>query len=343
MLTRTRRDAASSSVLLGLVLLCGTRVAHAQQPAVATLPATGTLHGEVQDADGEDIPAAKVTLQGLGLPDRVLVSDEDGEFTFVEVPPGAYVLQVVAKGFSPATVSGLLAAAEKQEVPPVRLKVAEEDIAVDAISQKEMAEQQIHQEEQQRLFGVLPNYFVAYDRNAVPLTAGQKFELSWKTSIDLSNFAVSAGIAGVFQARNEFPTWGQGAAGYAKRFSSTYGNFFFGTMLGGWAMPALLHQDPRYFYKGSGTTWQRIRYALEMSVVARGDNGRWQPAYASILGELEAGALANAYYPALERDSATLTFENTGLGIVGNAVGNIVQEFLLKHVTTKTPNLTPAP
>jgi hypothetical protein len=230
-----------------------------------------------------------------------------------------------------------LAAGQQMELPPILLRAGGEDSEVNAISQVEMAEQQIHQEEQQRLFGVLPNFFIAYDKNTVPLTPRQKFELSFKATVDPTNFAVAGGIAGVLQARNIYPTWGGGPAGYGKRYAATYGNLFFGNMLGGWVMPSLLHQDPRYFYKGNGTVWQRTKYALAMAVIAKGDNGKWQPAYANILGELEAGAIANAYYPALERDGAKLTFENAGLGILGNAVGNVVQEFLLKHVTTHTP------
>ncbi len=298
--------------------------------------ALAKVHGVVQDADGDEIPRAQVTLSRDGVADRVLLSDEDGEFT-LDVPPGAYSLQVSAKGFSPVTLPVTVTPGQQLELPPVLLRVGEEDSEVNAISQVEMAEQQIHQEEQQRLFGVLPNYFIAYDPNTVPLTSRQKFELSIKATVDPTSFAVAGGIAGVYQVRNVFPTWGAGPGAYAKRYGAVYGNFFFGTMLGGWAMPSLLHQDPRYFYKGTGSVWHRTKYAVAMAVIAKGDNGKWQPAYATVLGELEAGAISNAYYPSLERDGAKLTFENAGLGLVGNAVGNLVQEFLLKHVTTHTP------
>jgi hypothetical protein len=326
------------AALIGLALLfSGAWTPLRAQVELPSAPsALAKVHGVVQDADGDEIPRAQVTLSRDGVADRVLLSDEDGEFT-LDVPPGAYSLQVSAKGFSPVTLPVTVTPGQQLELPPVLLRVGEEDSEVNAISQVEMAEQQIHQEEQQRLFGVLPNYFIAYDPNTVPLTSRQKFELSIKATVDPTSFAVAGGIAGVYQVRNVFPTWGAGPGAYAKRYGAVYGNFFFGTMLGGWAMPSLLHQDPRYFYKGTGSVWHRTKYAVAMAVIAKGDNGKWQPAYATVLGELEAGAISNAYYPSLERDGAKLTFENAGLGLVGNAVGNLVQEFLLKHVTTHTP------
>jgi hypothetical protein len=326
------------AALAGLALVfSGAWSSLRAQEALPSAPsALAKLRGVVQDADGDEIPQAQVTLSRAGVTEKITLSDEDGAFVF-DVPPGVFSLQVTAKGFDPVTLPVTLSAGEQLELPPILLRVGEENSEVTAISQVEMAEQQIHQEEQQRLFGVLPNFFIAYDPNTVPLTSRQKFELSFKVSIDPTTFAVAGGIAGVQQARNVIPSWGGGPGAYGKRYAATYGNQFLGNMLGGWLMPSLLHQDPRYFYKGDGSVWQRTKYALAMAVIAKGDNGKWQPAYANILGQLEAGAIANAYYPALERDGAKLTFENAGLGIVGNAVGNVVQEFLLKHVTTHTP------
>ena len=107
-----------------------------------------------------------------------------------------------------------------------------------------------------------------------------------------------------------------------------------GGMLGGAVLPVLFHQDPRYFYKGTGTKWQRAWYAIGTSVIARGDNGKWQPAYASVLGDFASGAISNLYYPASNRNGAELTIENGFLAIAGNAAGNLLQEFVLKKIST---------
>jgi len=114
-------------------------------------------------------------------------------------------------------------------------------------------------------------------------------------------------------------------------------DFVSGTLLGGAVLPVVFHQDPRYFYKGTGSVWSRFGYAMATAVIAKGDNGKWQPAYASVLGDVGAGALSNLYYPAGSRNGAALTFENGGLSILFDGAGNVVQEFLLKHLTPKVP------
>ena len=113
-------------------------------------------------------------------------------------------------------------------------------------------------------------------------------------------------------------------------------------MIGGAVLPSLFKQDPRYFYKGTGTTRSRVLYAVSMSVICKGDNGHWQLNYSGILGGLAAGGISNAYYPASNRDGATLTFENALIGIAGSAVQNIFQEFLVRRLTPKVPNYEPS-
>jgi hypothetical protein len=208
---------------------------------------------------------------------------------------------------------------------------------VDAISQRELAELQIQQEEKQRLLGAIPNYFVSYDKNAVPLTPKQKFELASKTLFDPVTFIIAGINSGVEQADNTYPGYGSGAGGYGKRYGASYANFASGTMLGGALLPVVFHQDPRYFYKGTGSIWARGAYAMSTAVIAKGDNGKWQPGYASMLGDLGAGAISNLYYPASNRHGAATTFENAGYSILADGVGNLVQEFLLKHLTPHVP------
>jgi len=174
---------------------------------------------------------------------------------------------------------------------------------------------------------------VSYRQDALPLRPKQKFELAWKTSVDPVTFAATGAFAGVQQAQNEFSGYGQGAKGYAKRYGASYGDALVGTMIGGAILPSLLKQDPRYFYKGTGSTRSRIMYALANAVICKGDNGHWQFDYSGILGALAAGGISNLYYPASSRNGAGLTFENTLIGIGGSAVGNLFQEFLIRKLT----------
>jgi hypothetical protein len=192
-------------------------------------------------------------------------------------------------------------------------------------------------EEQQRVFGVLPNFYVSYVPNAAPLDAKQKFKLAGRTVVDPFTFVFVAGAAGVEQAQNHFRGYGQGAQGYAKRFGAGYADTVAGTFIGSAILPSLLKQDPRYFYKGTGSTSSRFLYALANAVICKGDNGRWQPNYSNVLGNLAAGGISNLYYPPQDRDGAGLTLENGAIGIGATAVSNIFQEFIIRKLTPKAP------
>jgi len=156
---------------------------------------------------------------------------------------------------------------------------------------------------------------VTYIPNAVPLTSKQKFKLAWKTVIDPFTLVAVAGAAGVEQAQDHFAEYGQGAQGYAKRFGAGYADTASGVFIGAALLPSLLKQDPRYFYKGTGSTRSRALYAIANSFVCKGDNGRWQTNYSNILGSLAAGGISNLYYPRQDRNGLGLTFENAGLGL----------------------------
>ena len=152
---------------------------------------------------------------------------------------------------------------------------------------------------------------------------------------------LTGATAGLQQADNTFSGYGQGAQGYGKALWSGYADNFIGTMLGGAILPAVFKQDPRYFYKGTGTTRSRILYAIANAVVCKGDNGHWQFDYSGIGGSLAAGGISNLYYPASSRDGVTLTFENTALGIGPEAAaGNLLQEFVIKKLTPGQSNNT---
>jgi hypothetical protein len=206
----------------------------------------------------------------------------------------------------------------------------------------DIAEDEIKVEEKQRVLGVVPNFYVSYDHNPVPLSSKQKFELAWKTMVDPVSFGVTGAIAGIQQAQNDFSGYGQGAQGYAKRFGASYADFVSGTLVGSAILPSLLKQDPRYFYKGTGSKRSRILYALANAVICKGDNGHWQANYSSILGSLAAGGISNLYYPAKNRDGAELTFENALIGIGESAAVNLLQEFVIRRLTPSVSKHEPA-
>jgi hypothetical protein len=218
-------------------------------------------------------------------------------------------------------------------------------ISVDVTATRaELAQRQIKQQEQQRLFGVLPNFYVSYIPDAAPLNTRQKFELSWKSRLDPVRFGVTGIVAGIQQAQNIHSGFGDGAEGYAKRYAAGYANGLTRSLVSQVLLPSLFKQDPRYFYKGTGSTTSRMGYAISRAVIKKGDNGRWQPNYSGILGSLASGALSNLYYPAEDRKGVRLTFENTAIGIGGAAAGHLAQEFLFRRLTSHSrKNAAPAP
>ena len=199
----------------------------------------------------------------------------------------------------------------------------------------ELATEQMQAEEQQRVFGILPNFFVSYRWTTPALSTRQKYTLAFKNASDPGNLFLVGTVSGVQQATDAFPGYHQGAAGYGRRYGANFGNLVAGTFLGGAILPSLFHQDPRYFYKGTGTVRTRFLYAVSTAVICRGDNGHRQPAFAGILGDLSAGAISNLYYAPSDRQGAALTFENGFLGIAGDAMNNVFQEFILPKLTTR--------
>jgi len=308
--------------------------------------APGTISGQIADKSGAAIVGAhiKLSLDGQSPTQAVVeaVADTDGQFTFTNIPPGPFQLTISSTGFATQTISGTLHAGEVDVVPMIQLPLATAVTEVRvAAPTEELAEAQIQEQEKQRVLGVFPNFYVSYDPNAVALRPKQKFELAWKTTIDPVTFVLIGAVAGIQQSQNTFGGYGQGAQGYAKRYGAGYADTVTSTFIGGAILPSLLKQDPRYFYKGSGSKTSRALYAISMAVVCKGDNGHWQPAYSAILGSLIAAGISNSYYPSHDRGAA-LTFENTAIGIGTTAAANLFQEFIVKKITPNLPKHDPA-
>ena len=225
---------------------------------------SGRITGTIVDPTGAPVSGASVKLSHEDQsPDQEALANDDGQFSLANVAPGSFHLTITSAGFAPQSSSGILQSGESHTVPQIALVLATAVTEVRVVlSRTEVAEDQIKVQEKQRVLGVVPNFYVSYDHHAVPLTSKQKFELAWKTTVDPVSLGVTGAIAGIQQAQNDFSGYGQGAQGYAKRLGAAYGDFVAGTYIGGAILPSLLKQDPRYFYKGSGSKRSRILYAL---------------------------------------------------------------------------------
>jgi hypothetical protein len=165
-------------------------------------------------------------------------------------------------------------------------------------TQKEKADEQIREQEQQRTLGVVPAFNVTYRSDAVAMTAAQKMKLAFRSSIDPVTFAGAFLIAGYHEANDDYGGFGWGPEGYFKMSGAAYLDSFDGTMIGNGILPAVLHQDPRYFRLGYGSTMHRLLYAVATSYICKGDKSRkWQPNISNVGGNIISGAISNLYYP----------------------------------------------
>lgn len=326
--------------ILESALADSTRTAPTSRTQSPDQQLPGTVSGTIVDATGSIVAGAHIKLsrenQSSG---QDVVSDAAGQFSFANVSPGPFQLTTSLEGFATQTYSGVLHSGENCIVQPIMLVVGTASTEVHvSLTRTEEAEAEIKDEEKQRVLGILPNFYVTYNTAAVPLNSKQKFKLAWKATVDPVNFVVVAGAAGIEQAADAFGGYGQGAKGYARRYGAAYGDSVTGTFIGSAILPSLFKQDPRYFYKGTGSVRSRVLYAIANSVICKGDNGHWQANYSAILGGLASGGISNLYYPSADREGAELTVENTLIGIGSSAATNILQEFVIRKLTRHPPN-----
>jgi len=189
--------------------------------------------------------------------------------------------------------------------------------------------------------GVMATFNTTKNKEALPLSPGQKFQLFFKSATDPWPFLLNGVVAGFGQADNSNPEWGQGMQGYAKRFGSGYSDYFIGNFLGNALLPSLLHEDPRYFQKGTGSVGSRIVWAAGSSVWCKRDKGGWGPSWANVVGNLIGTAIARVYYPPSDRDVKDTVMDGLTVTAEG-AAGSELIEFWpdiaarLKHRHRKT-------
>jgi len=305
---------------------------------------SGYISGTVLDKSGAVALGAQVRLtRDDQSPTQEVLSGDNGQFAFANLPPGPFLLTIAAEGFETQRASGALLPGQAYLAPAIRLAVATAVTEVQvAVTQFEVAQDQIKEQEKQRVLGFIPNFYVSYVADAAPLAPKQKFELAWKSTIEPFTFVGVAALAGVQQATGDFEGYGQGVEGYTKRFGAAYANVVAGTFIGSAILPSLLKQDPRYFYKGTGSIRSRFLYALASPVICKGDNKRWQPNYSGVLGSFATGGISYLYYPAGDRNATQLVFQNTLIRIGESALSNVLQEFIVRKFTPRLQRHPPA-
>ncbi len=313
-------------------------------PLPASHPAE--IRGTVSDVNGGVIGGASVSLEEQSTHRKLeAVADANGFFTFPGVSAGTYQVSFAAAGFQTITQANFVVH-EGQDAyiasPGLPVASTATDVRV-VFTEQQLATEQVHLEEKQRVLGIIPNFYTSYVADAAKMSPGLKWQLAARAAVDPLTFVAAASTAGVEQWQNIHSGFGQGAQGYGKRFGATYADRGIGIFFGDALLPVLFRQDPRYFYKGTGTLQSRAWYAMSTAVICRGDNKRWQPNYSNVLGAFAAGAISTTYYPLDGHSRESLIVNQSLIGIGFSALDGLVREFVIPRLVRggNAPKLPP--
>jgi hypothetical protein len=320
-----------------LIFLVTVITARAQDYAVPN-PPTGSISGTVLDVYGDIVPGAIVTLEcpsNCGI--QTQKANDTAAFSFSNLRFGIpYQVHIAFDGFEKWTAPAITLTPNNSTffITGIKLRIADPSTTIRvSASTEQIAVEQVHLEEQQRVLGFIPNFYVVYDaQNAVPLTARLKFQLAMRVSVDPVTVAGVAFMAGIRQTAHS-PDYVLGSKGYGQRFGAEAADGISDILIGGAILPSILHQDPRYYYQGTGSKGSRLRHALSSPFICKGDNGQWQPNYSSMGGDLAASALMNTYYPQSNR-GAGLVLGQFAVNTAERELSAVVQEFVLRKLTS---------
>ncbi len=307
----------------------------AQQAPSALIPLPASISGTVTDVNGGVVEGATIELEGANPGDRqIAITSDSGAFEFDHVRPGIQYHVIIASRDMESWKSPPIVLTPGQFfiLTDIRLRLPDAETSVTVFaSREEIATEQVIVEEKQRIFGFIPNFYVTYDPHPVPLTTKLKYRLALKVATDPVTFFGVAFMSAIYQA-GDVPDYQQGWDGYAQRFGAGYADTVTDVFFGGAILPGLLHQDPRYFYQGTGTKKSRALHAMSSPYVCKGDNGKTQPNYSSLGGDLISGAISNLYYPETNR-GVGLVFEGFAVTTAVRTVNALIQEFVLRKLT----------
>ena len=320
-------------------MICALAVCAPAQQVAAPDPQPGAIVGTVTDIRGDIVPNATVVLDGASGDHRTLTANDNGFFLANNVPSAVlYHISISAPGFATWKSDDItLSPGQYRELTGIHLNLSVAVTTVTAtLDPVQIATEQVRIAEKQRVLGFIPNFYVVYDHHPAPLTAKLKFQLALHTQFDPVTIAGAAFIAAVDQA-GDTPRYQQGWAGYGQRFGANYANGVTDILFGGAVLPALLHQDPRYYFQGTGTTKSRLTHAVTNAFITHGDNGKLQPNFSSIGGFLISGAISETYYPEKDRGPG-LVLNTMAINLAANAANGIIQEFVLRRITPSAKN-----
>ena len=322
---------------LVLIVLSGVSLVApmSAQPFTTANAITGSILGTVVDTTDDPIPGANVILQGPAGERLRSVTKDDGGFAFDQIPAGvAYQVTVTAEGFADWNSSITVERGQNKTLPEIKLRILAVQRAVTvSYSSKEVATQQLKAEEQQRVLGFIPNMYVVYEPHPEPLTTSMKFHMAYKDLTHPVFFARTAAWAGFEQAAG-LRNYPQNTRGYGERLGTGLADNVTEGLIGNAVLPSLLHQDPRYFYQGTGTRKSRARHAMLAAFVCKGDNGKSQPIYSTLGGSLISSSISLAYYPSSDRNAQHVfrTLESEWVCMLVAVWG---QEFILDKLTSR--------
>jgi Carboxypeptidase regulatory-like domain len=293
----------------------------------------------VADMQGGLVPGAHVVIACADPPaSRETAADAEGFFNVGGLAPGTYSVTISSPGLETYIVRDLhLKPGEVYSLPEVSLPMARTaaDVTV-TLTTEQIAEEELHNELQQRILGVLPNFYTSYQWDAAPLSARQKLKLTARAATDPVFLGTTAITAGIEQAQNTYPEYGGGPAGYWKRYGAAYGDAVIGRLMGSVVFSSVFHQDPRYFVMTNGSWQRRAWHAISSTVIQRGDNYHWQLGYSHLLGAATTGMIASTYHP--DSSMGKLVLDGTILDLGNKAANNLIREFVLRHLAKNIPS-----
>jgi hypothetical protein len=215
----------------------------------------------------------------------------------------ASVLQTYCAGQQSAPATSPDSAAQTQ-TPPGAAKTGESPSPQQAADKDKKGNKTTSQSagagtSNDRLFFTLPNFLTLENAGQVPpLTSKQKFAVVVRGSFDYVQYPWYAFLSGISQAENSEPGYGQGWEGYGKRYGAAFADGTIENLMTGAILPAVLHQDPRYFQSGHGSFTHRTWYAISRNLITRVDSGKNDFNYSEVVGGAAAAAISTySYHP----------------------------------------------
>ncbi|HEX3662783.1 MAG TPA: carboxypeptidase-like regulatory domain-containing protein [Acidobacteriaceae bacterium] len=308
-------------------------------PSAPDPQGTTSLSGTVADQTGAAVRGAVVTVTGDNGAIRFSArTNRRGDFYIGALPPGTYQVSVSGSTLKPMAPQPLVLGARARNFPIVVTRIPRFTSTVRVTASPiQIATAQVHVEEKQRMLGgVVPNFYTAFEWNAAPMTPKLKYGMALRATFDPFSFLTDAAIAGSEQYHDTYPGYGAGWEGYGKRFGATLADSFDSRMIGEALLPSLLHQDPRYFYRGKGSFGRRLMYAVGQTIMTRSDRGGEEVNYSRIGGAFMAAGLSNVYHSPEDR-SAGITVRDALVILGGDAGENVLREFLSRMLTSHVP------